>query len=64
MVYTSERFPEEMNDLPADVRKEAIRITNSMMVDGDIRVHEDIIVAYAIHRAQFQEGEKERGKVN
>lgn len=46
------------------MRKEAIRITNAMMVDGDIRVHEDIIVAYAIHHAQLALLQKQREKVN
>ncbi|MFO7935842.1 MAG: hypothetical protein R6U78_17390 [Bacteroidales bacterium] len=53
MLYSNERFPEAMNDLPEDVRNKAIHITNSMIIDGDIRMHEDIIVAYAIHEAML-----------
>ena len=64
MVYTNDRYPEEMRGLTPEVRKEAIRITNSMIVDGDIRVHEDIIIAYAIHRAQLYVRGKATERVN
>ena len=47
-----------MKDLPEDVRDKAIHITNSMIIDGDIRMHEDIIVAYAIHEAKLWNQQK------
>jgi len=60
MVYTNESYPAAMKDLPEDVRDKAIHITNSMIIDGDIRMHEDIIIAYAIHEAKlWNRGRKE-----
>jgi uncharacterized protein YdaT len=59
MLYSSERFPEAMKGLPEAVRDKAIHITNSMIIDGDIRMHEDIIVAYAIHEAKLWNKKKQ-----
>jgi uncharacterized protein YdaT len=62
MVYTSESYPAAMRDLSEDVRDRAIRITNSLIIDGDVRVHEDIIIAYAIHEAKLWHGERTKNQ--
>lgn len=52
MLYTETKYPNKMNHLPDKVRRKAIKITNNMMVDGDIRFHKDLIIAIAIAEAQ------------
>lgn len=52
MLYSRDRYPEEMKKLPEEIRHQAIRFTNEMMVDGDVRHHEDLIIAIAIQKAR------------
>ena len=52
LLYSEERFPQEMNHLPEEVRHKAIQISNRMMVDGDVRFHKDLITAIAISEAK------------
>ena len=52
MMYTKENYPGVMSKMPEEKRKKAIRIANSMIIDGDIRVHEEIIIAYAMLEAE------------
>ena len=54
MLYTLERYPTEMNQLPEKVRRKAIKITNDMMNDGDVRYHKDFIIVVAIEKAKQQ----------
>lgn len=55
MIYSKDNYPEKMKDLPEEVRKRAISNANKMLVDGDIRLHREIITALAIHQAKEQE---------
>jgi len=41
-----------MKQLPEDVRRTAIEITNDMLLDGDVRHHEDLIILIAIQKAK------------
>jgi uncharacterized protein YdaT len=43
-----------MKELPEDVRRTAIKITNEMLLDGDVRHHKDLIVLIAIEKAKQQ----------
>lgn len=43
-----------MKELPEDVRHTAIKITNEMLLDGDVRHHKDLIVLIAIEKAKQQ----------
>ena len=52
MLYSRERYPEEMKNLPKEVRHQAIKFTNDMIVDGDVRHHNDLIIAIAIEKAR------------
>lgn len=52
MLYTETRYPDKMKHLSDDVRKKAIKITNELIVDGDVRVHKDLIIAIAIVEAE------------
>ena len=52
MLYSEKRYPEVMAQLPEDVRRAAIEITNDMLLDGDVRHHEDLIILIAIQKAQ------------
>lgn len=52
MLFTETRYPDKMEHLPEEVRRKAIKISNDMMVDGDVRFHKDLIVAIAIEEAK------------
>jgi hypothetical protein len=52
MLYSETRYPEKMKNLPEDVRRKAIKITNDMLVDGDVRYHKDFIILKAILEAK------------
>lgn len=52
MLFTETRYPDKMEHLPEEVRRKAIKISNDMMVDGDVRFHRDLIVAIAIEEAK------------
>jgi uncharacterized protein YdaT len=52
MIYTKNRYPDAMKDLPEEVRNKAIQIANSIIHDGDTRLHEDIIITGAIREAK------------
>ncbi|MGW8317126.1 MAG: hypothetical protein ACWGNV_16135 [Bacteroidales bacterium] len=54
MQYSETRYPEVMKKLPEDVRRTAIEITNDMLLDGDVRHHEDFIILIAIQKAKQQ----------
>jgi uncharacterized protein YdaT len=62
--YTREKFPEKMKGLPEEIRHQAIRFTNEMMVDGDVRHHEDLIIAIAIQKAMKWDREQKRAEQN
>jgi uncharacterized protein YdaT len=51
-MYTKEKYPSAMRKLPEKKRDKAIRIANSMIIDGDIRVHEEMIIACAMFEAE------------
>jgi len=51
-MYTNKRYPDAMKNLPEEVRNKAIQIANSLIHDGDIRLHEDMIIASAIRDAK------------
>jgi uncharacterized protein YdaT len=40
-----------MKQLPENVRRTAIEITNDMLLDGDVRHHKDLIILIAIQKA-------------
>lgn len=52
MLYSETRYPDEMRHLPEDVRRIAIKKTNEMLVDGNIRHHRDLIIVIAISKAK------------
>jgi len=52
MLYSETRYPDVMKQLPEDVRRTAIEITNDMLLDGDVRHHEDLIILIAIQKAK------------
>ncbi len=47
-----------MTELPEDLRRIAIETANDMLLDGDVRHHEDLIVQIAIQKAKQQLKEK------
>ena len=51
MLYSETKYPEAMKKLPEDVRLTAIEITNNMLLDRDVRHHEDFIIQIAIQKA-------------
>jgi uncharacterized protein YdaT len=51
MLYSESKYPDVMKQLPEDVRRTAIEITNDMLLDGDVRHHEDLIIMIAIQKA-------------
>jgi uncharacterized protein YdaT len=51
MLYSETKYPDVMKQLPEDVRRTAIEITNDMLLDGDVRHHEDLIIMIAIQKA-------------
>jgi uncharacterized protein YdaT len=64
MLYSETSYPDEMNQLPEDVRRTAIEITNDMLLDGDVRYHKDYIILLAIQKAKQQNNEKSVPKLN
>lgn len=64
MLYTETKYPDKMNHLPEEVRRKAIKITNNMMADGDIRFHKDLIIAIAIAEAQKWARQEENLNMN
>ena len=54
MLYSETRYPDAMKELPEDVRHTAIKITNEMLLDGDVRHHKDLIILIAIEKAKQQ----------
>jgi uncharacterized protein YdaT len=51
MLYSETKYPDVMKQLPEDVRRTAIKITNDMLLDGDVRHHKDLIILIAIQKA-------------
>jgi len=58
MLYSETKYPDAMKELPEDVRSIAIESANEMLLDGDVRHHEDLIVLIAIQKAKQQLKEK------
>ena len=54
MLYSEKSYPDAMKELPEDVRRKAIEITNDMLLDGDVRHHKDLIILIAIQKAMDQ----------
>jgi uncharacterized protein YdaT len=52
MLYSETKYPDTMKQLPEEVRRKAIKITNDMLLDGDVRHHEDLIILIAIQEAK------------
>lgn len=52
MLYSEKIYPDVMKHLPEDVRSAAIEITNDMLLDGDVRHHQDLIIQIAIKKAE------------
>ena len=52
MLYSETKYPDVMKQLPKDVRRTAIQITNDMLLDGDVRHHKDLIILIAIQKAK------------
>ena len=53
MLYSETSYPDVMKQLPEDVRRTAIEITNDMLLDGDVRHNKDLIVLIAIQKAKL-----------
>jgi uncharacterized protein YdaT len=51
MLYSETMYPDTMKQLPENVRRTAIEITNDMLLDGDVRHHKDLIILIAIQKA-------------
>jgi uncharacterized protein YdaT len=51
MLYSETIYPDTMKQLPENVRRTAIEITNDMLLDGDVRHHKDLIILIAIQKA-------------
>ena len=64
MLYSETKYPDAMKKLPEDVRLTAIDITNFMMLDSDVRHHEDFIILIAIQKAKQQLKEKSDPKLS
>jgi uncharacterized protein YdaT len=64
MLYSETKYPDAMKKLPEDVRLTAIEITNDMLLDSDVRHHEDFIIQIAIQKAIQQLKEKSDSKLN
>ncbi len=64
MLYSETKYPEPMKQLPEEVRRKAIKITNDMLLDGDVRHHEDLIVLIAIQEAKRMVNEKKDPQTN
>ena len=54
MLYSETRYPDAMIELPKDLRRIAIETANDMLLDGDVRHHEDLIILIAIQEAKQQ----------
>ena len=52
MLYSETSYPDAMKQLPEDLRRAAIEITNDMLLDGDVRHHKDLIILIAIQKAK------------
>jgi len=58
MLYSETKYPDTMKQLPEDLRRTAIEITNQMLLDGDVRHHKDLIILIAIQKAEQLVNEK------
>lgn len=63
-LYSRDRYPEKMKELPEEIRNQAIRFTNEMIVDGDVRHHEDLIIFIAIQKARKLIQDQKRAEQN
>ena len=54
MLYSETRYPDAMIELPEELRRIAIETANDMLLDGDVRHHEDLIILIAIQKAKQQ----------
>ena len=52
MDHTNDKYPPEMEQLPEEVRRMAIKLNNEMMADNDVRYHKDFIIVIAIEKAR------------
>ncbi|MFN2127676.1 MAG: hypothetical protein ACK2TU_07425 [Anaerolineales bacterium] len=64
MLYSETSYPETMRQLPENVRRTAIEILNDMMLDGDVRHHQDLMILIAIQKAKQQVKEKSDPKLD
>jgi uncharacterized protein YdaT len=64
MLFTETSYPDKMEHLSDEVRRKAIKISNDMMVDGDVRFHKDLIIAIAIAEAEKWAEQKGRQNIN
>lgn len=64
MLYSESKYPDAMIQLPEEVRRTAIKLTNDMLLDGDVRLHKDIIIQIAIQQAKLEVREKSDQKFN
>lgn len=64
MLFSETKYPDVMKQLPEDVRRTAIEITNDMLLDGDVRYHEDLIIQIAIQKAIQRAKEKSAPNLN
>ena len=53
MLYTKDKYPPEMEHLSEEVRRMAIKLSNEMIADNDVRYHKDFIILMAIEKAML-----------
>ena len=64
MLFSETKYPDVMKQLPEDVRRTAIEITNDMLLDSDVRHHIDLTILIAIQKAKQLASEKLDSKLN
>jgi len=53
MLYSKDSYPSVMEPLSEEVRRKAIQFSNEMLLDGNVRYHEDFIILQAIEKARL-----------
>jgi uncharacterized protein YdaT len=64
MLYSETKYPDVMKQLPEEVRRTAIKITNDMLLDADVRHNKDLIILIAIEKAKELNDQKPDLKLN
>ena len=60
MLYSIDSYPSVMEPLSEEVRRKAIKFSNEMLLDGNVRYHKDFVILQAIEKARLSVTQKQK----